>query len=189
LLLDYIFLSSRQRSWGAFSLKKISVGLKVNTKSIIQFKNQSSKTLTMAKNTVAADKVSKAKSKETTPTEKIIPLTGKALKLKLKELSDLSKSETAKGCGYYSIDKSGKVKVNLTKFYDAVLQSTGINVNENSKVDRRGREASYRATVHQNGQLLIGAAYTKALNLSPGDEFEIKIGYKHIHLKAIEKQS
>jgi AbrB-like transcriptional regulator len=177
---------------GAFCGRIFLVSLKVNTKSIIQFKNQSSKTpskiSTMAKNTASVEKVSKAKSKETSSTEKIIPLTGKALKLKLKELSDLPKSETAKGCGYYSIDKSGKVKVNLTKFYDAVLQSTGINVNEESRVDRRGREASYRATVHQNGQILIGAAYTKALNLSPGDEFEIKIGYKHIHLKAIEKQ-
>jgi AbrB-like transcriptional regulator len=130
-----------------------------------------------------------AKGEGASSGEKIIPLTGKALKLKLKELSNLSKSETAKGCGYYSIDKSGKVKVNLTKFYDAVLQSTGINVNEDARVDRRGREASYRATVHQNGQILIGAAYTKALNLSPGDEFEIKMGYKHIYLKAIEKKA
>jgi hypothetical protein len=139
--------------------------------------------------TASVGKVSKAKSQKVTPTEKVTPLTGKALKAKIKELSDLSKSETAKACGYYSIDKSGKVKVNLTKFYDAVLQSTGISVSETSHVDRRGREASYRATVHQNGQILIGAAYTKALNLSPGDEFEIKIGYKHIHLKAIEKEA
>ena len=143
----------------------------------------------MARIKTSVEKVSTAKSKETSTTDKIVPLTGKALKSKLKELADLPKSETAKGCGYYSIDKSGKVKVNLTKFYDAVLQSTGINVNEESRVDRRGREASYRATVHQNGQILIGAAYTKALNLSPGDEFEIRIGYKHIHLKAIDKQS
>jgi hypothetical protein len=145
--------------------------------------------ITAPTKTTSTGKVSKARASETAPTEKIVPLTGKALKIKLKELSDLSKSETAKGCGYYSIDKQGKVKVNLTKFYDAVLQSTGINVNEESRVDRRGREASYRATVHQNGQILIGAAYTKALNLSPGDEFEIKIGYKHIHLKAIEKEA
>jgi hypothetical protein len=102
-------------------------------------------------------------------------------------LVGLSKSETAKGCGYYTVSKDGTVKVNLTKFYDAVLQSEGINVDEKPKVDGRGREASYRATVHQNGQLLIGAAYTKALNLSPGDEFEIKLGYKHIHLRAITR--
>lgn len=51
----------------------------------------------MPRNTASVEKVSKAKSQETSPTEKIIPLTGKALKLKLKELSHLSKSETAKG--------------------------------------------------------------------------------------------
>jgi hypothetical protein len=141
------------------------------------------------KKVTSSGKTAKAKAEGVISGGKIVPLTGKALKLKLKELSNLSKSETAKGCGYYSIDKSGKVKVNLTKFYDAVLQSTGINVNEDARVDRRGREASYRATVHQNGQILIGAAYTKALNLSPGDEFEIKMGYKHIYLKAIEKKA
>lgn len=122
-------------------------------------------------------------------TEKIVPLAGKALTAKIKELSNLTKSETAKGCGYYSVAKDGKIKVNLTKFYDAVLQSQGINIDEKSKSDSRGREVSYLATVHQNGQILIGAAYTKAMNLVPGDEFEIKLGYKHIYLKAITKDS
>ncbi len=137
----------------------------------------------------ASKKASKAKSEAPAPVEKIIPLTGKALKAKVKELSSLTKSETAKACGYYSVAKDGKIKVNLTKFYDAVLQSKGINIDEKPKADGRGREASYRATVHQNGQLLIGAAYTRALNLAPGDEFEIKLGYKHINLKAIPKES
>ena len=139
------------------------------------------------KKTVAVKKAPKAKSEAESPAEKIVPLTGKALQAKLKELSNLTKSETAKGCGYYSVAKNGTVKVNLTKFYDAVLKSKGINIDEKPKVDGRGREASYLTTVHQNGQLLIGAAYTKALNLSPGDEFEIKLGYKHIHLRAITK--
>jgi hypothetical protein len=121
--------------------------------------------------------------------EKIVPLTGKALKAKLKELSHLKKSETAKACGYYSVAKDGKIKVSLTKFYDAVLQSQGISIDDKPKADGRGREASYLATVYKDGQILIGAAYTKALNLVPGDEFEIKMGYKHIHLKAIDKES
>jgi AbrB-like transcriptional regulator len=129
------------------------------------------------------------KSEAQAPVEKIVPLTGKALTAKIKELSDLTKSETAKGCGYYSIAKDGKIKVNLTKFYDAVLQSKGINIDKNNKVDGRGREASYRLTVNGSGQLLIGAAYTRALNLAPGDEFEIKLGYKHINLKAIPKEA
>jgi AbrB-like transcriptional regulator len=129
------------------------------------------------------------KSTPEAPIDKIIPLTGSALKAKLKELQHLSKTDTAKGCGYYAVGKDGKVKVNLKKFYDAVLQSEGINVDQKSSANRRGREASYQVTVHQNGQILIGAAYTKELNLVPGDEFEIKLGYKHIHLKAITKEA
>jgi AbrB-like transcriptional regulator len=126
-----------------------------------------------------------------TPIEKIVPLTGKALQAKIKQLSSLSKSETAKGCGYYSVAKDGTLKVNLKQFYDAVLQSKGININidKKPKTDGRGREATYRATVNGNGQILIGAVYTKALNLFPGDEFKIKMGYKHINLKAINKES
>jgi AbrB-like transcriptional regulator len=134
-------------------------------------------------------KASKAKSETAAPVEKVIPLTGKALKAKLKELSSLTKSETAKGCGYYSVAKDGKIRVNLKQFYDAVLQSQGISVDEKSKADGRGRGASYRATINGNGQILIGATYTKALNLVPGDVFEIKLGYKHINLKAIDKKS
>jgi hypothetical protein len=144
----------------------------------------------MARTTAPTNKKApKAKPEVQAPVEKIVPLTGKALKAKLKELSSLSKSETAKGCGYYSVAKNGTVKVNLKQFYDAVLQSKGINIDEKPKADGRGREASYRATVNGNGQILIGAVYTKALNLFPGDEFEIKMGYKHINLKAIDKKA
>jgi hypothetical protein len=144
----------------------------------------------MARTTAPTNKKApKAKPEVQAPVEKIVPLTGKALKAKLKELSSLSKSETAKGCGYYSVAKNGTVKVNLKQFYDAVLQSKGINIDEKPKADGRGREASYRATVNGNGQILIGAVYTKALNLFPGDEFEIKMGYKHINLKAIDKEA
>jgi hypothetical protein len=145
----------------------------------------------MARTTAPTNKKApKAKSEAPAPVEKIIPLTGKALQAKIKELSSLSKSETAKGCGYYSVAKDGTVKVNLKQFYDAVLQSKGININvdKKPKADGRGREATYRATVNGNGQILIGAVYTKALNLVPGDEFEIKMGYKHINLKAINKE-
>jgi hypothetical protein len=144
----------------------------------------------MARTTAPTNKKA-PKAKSEAPVEKIIPLTGKALQAKIKELASLSKSETAKGCGYYSVAKDGTVKVNLKQFYDAVLQSKGININvdKKPKADGRGREATYRATVNGNGQILIGAVYTKALNLVPGDEFEIKMGYKHINLKAIDKEA
>ncbi len=54
---------------------------------------------------------------------------------------------------------------------------------------RRGREPTYRVSVHKNGQIVIGSTYTEQMGLKPGDEFVIKLGYKHIHLKQIEDDS
>lgn len=114
------------------------------------------------------------------------PLTGKALLAKVKELSNLPRRERAKQCGYYTVTKSNQVRVNLTDFYDALLSARGIPLSPESPKDGRGREPTYRVSVHQNGQIVIGATYTKAMGLQPGDEFEIKLGYKHIHLIQID---
>jgi AbrB-like transcriptional regulator len=131
-----------------------------------------------------------AKKKTPIPAvEPIVPLVGRALTDKVKELSHLPRRETAKGCGYYSLSKEGKVRVNLSEFYDAVLHAKGINLEDKIGGDGRGREATYRVTVHQNGQIVIGSAYTKVMKISPGDEFDIKLGYKHIYLKATEKEA
>lgn len=113
------------------------------------------------------------------------PLTGKALLQKVKELSHLPRRETAKHCGYYSI-KNGQTRVNLTDFYDALLVAKGVPLDPEGMKDGRGREATYKVTVHRNGQIVIGSTYTQEMGLIPGDEFEIKLGYKHIHLKQIE---
>jgi hypothetical protein len=112
------------------------------------------------------------------------PLTGKALLQKVKELSNVPRRETAKACGYYSTAKNDKIRVNLADFYDALLAAKGVAIE--SPKDGRGREASYRVSVHQNGQIVIGANYTQELGLTPGDEFEIKLGYKHIRLVKVE---
>jgi AbrB-like transcriptional regulator len=114
------------------------------------------------------------------------PLTGKALLQKVKELSHLPRRETAKRCGYCTVTKNNQTRVNLTDFYDAVLAAKGVPLNPEGTKDGRGREPTYRVSVHQNGQIVIGSTYTKAMNLKPGDEFEIKLGYKHIHLKQVD---
>lgn len=113
------------------------------------------------------------------------PLTGKELLQKVKELTHLNKRDTAKECGYYTITKTGKTRIDLTGFYDALLAARGISLEPEKKKDGRGREATYRVSVHKNGQIVIGAAYTQEMGLKPGDEFEIKVGYKHIHLKQV----
>ncbi|HEY9650417.1 MAG TPA: AbrB family transcriptional regulator [Coleofasciculaceae cyanobacterium] len=114
------------------------------------------------------------------------PLTGKALLQKVKELSHLPRRETAKRCGYYTVTKNDQTRVNLTDFYDAVLAAKGVPLDPEGTKDGRGREPTYRVSVHKNGQIVIGATYTQAMGLKPGDEFEIKLGYKHIHLKQLD---
>lgn len=113
-------------------------------------------------------------------------LTGKALLKKVKELEHLSREEKAKTCGYYTITKKGVTRVNMMKFLNALIDAEGIQIDSTQSGNGRGgRSASYRITVQSNGNLLIGSAYTKQMGLKPGDEFEISLGRKHIHLKQL----
>lgn len=115
------------------------------------------------------------------------PLTGKALLQKVKELSHLSSREKARRCGYQTVGKNSQVRVNLGDFYEALLAARGISLGTEGAKDGRGREPTYRVSVHKNGQIVIGATYTEKMGLKPGDEFEIKLGYKHIHLIQVDR--
>ncbi len=121
--------------------------------------------------------------------EKPKPLTGKALLQRLKDIGPTTRKEAARLCGYYRITTSGELKVDLSRFYSAIIKARGVELEPEHGADNhnvRGRSPSYRVTVHQNGQIVIGAAYTKAMHLKPGDTFLIKRGYKHIHLYLLE---
>lgn len=117
------------------------------------------------------------------------PLTGEALLNKVKQLDHLSKEEKARECGYYTTTKNGVERVNMMKFLNALIEAEGIQLDgKSSSNGRGGRSASYRITVQSNGNLLIGSAYTKQMNLKPGDEFEISLGRKHIRLKQLDTE-
>ena len=118
------------------------------------------------------------------------PLTGQQLLEKVKELGDKSKEDKAIECGYYTFTSKGVMRVNMMKFYNALIDAEGgVQLDrKQSKNGRGGRSASYRITVQSNGNLLIGAAYTKQMDLKPGDEFEISLGRKHIHLRQVEDE-
>lgn len=117
------------------------------------------------------------------------PLSGEALLKKVKELEHLSKEEKAKECGYYTLTKNGVERVNMMKFLNALIDAEGIELDGKQNGNGRGgRSASYRISVQSNGNLLIGSAYTKQMDLRPGDEFEISLGRKHIHLRQIDLQ-
>ena len=114
------------------------------------------------------------------------PLVGSTLINKVKELGTLSKEEKAKKCGYYTVTKNGVQRVNMMKFLNALIDAEGIELDSTSNGQGRGgRSASYRISVQSNGNLLIGSAYTKKMGLEQGDEFEITLGRKHIHLRQI----
>jgi hypothetical protein len=117
------------------------------------------------------------------------PLTGESLLQKVKDLGTLSKEEKARACGYYATTKSGVERVNMMKFLNALIDAEGINLDGKSKDfnSRGGRNASYKITVQSNGNLLIGAAYTKQMDLNPGDEFKITLGRKHIRLTQLDE--
>ena len=110
-------------------------------------------------------------------------LTGAELLAKVKDLGDVSKTDLATACGYVSKKKDGSDRVNFTAFYEALLNAKGIELGGGSAgIGKGGRKLSYVATVQGNGNLLIGKAYTAMLDLKPGDQLEIKLGRKQIHL-------
>lgn len=115
------------------------------------------------------------------------PLTGEPLVEKVKTLGSLSKEEKARACGYSTTTKKGVERVNMMKFLNALIDAEGIALDSSGNGHGRGgRSASFRISVQSNGNLLIGAAYTKKMSLTPGDEFEITLGRKHIHLKQVD---
>ncbi len=134
--------------------------------------------------------VKKAKSEVKNEGEIITkPLTGKALLQRLKEIPGLSRSAKARECGYVSVAKNGNNRVNISEFLNAILEARGVSLGSDNGKDGRGREATYRVSVHKNGTFVIGANYTEKMGLKAGDEFEIKLGDKHIHLKQIGSES
>ncbi|MBO0350971.1 AbrB family transcriptional regulator [Phormidium pseudopriestleyi FRX01] len=122
--------------------------------------------------------------------KKMEPLVGEDLLQKVKDLENLSKEEKARECGYYTVTKNGVERVNMMKFLNALIDAEGIELDgKQNGQGRGGRSASYRISVQSNGNLLIGSAYTKQMDLNPGDEFEISLGRKHIHLRQVDKDS
>ncbi len=141
---------------------------------------------TESKQTPTEPEQQKTESKQT----KVKPLAGVELLHKVKELETCSKEDKARVCGYYSVNKNGLERINMMQFLNALIDAEGIDLDGHSDgKGGGGRSASYRVAVQSNGNLLVGSAYTKQLGLKPGDEFEIALGRKHIHLKQIEAAS
>ncbi|MFO7630259.1 MAG: AbrB family transcriptional regulator [Prochlorococcaceae cyanobacterium] len=114
-------------------------------------------------------------------------LTGSELLAKVKELSDVSKSELVRSCGYVSTKKNGAERLNFTAFYESLLEAKGVSLGDGpgKGLGKGGRKLAYNTKVQFNGNLMVGKAYTAMLDLKPGDEFEIRLGKKQIRLVPI----
>ena len=100
------------------------------------------------------------------------PLTGRALLAHVKDLGPQpSKTEMARSSGYVSITKNGSERVNYTAFYEALLQAKGMLTEPDQTGGRRVR---YETKVQFNGNLMVGAAYTRRSGFEPGDWFKIR---------------
>ncbi|WP_287128598.1 AbrB family transcriptional regulator [Candidatus Cyanaurora vandensis] len=117
-----------------------------------------------------------------------VVLSGRELLKKVEELSAVSsKKEIARACGYVTKTKGGKERVNVMKFMNSLLSAKGLTIDPETNGTRGGRTANFRIQVQKNGNLLVGAAYTREMELEPGTEFEISLGRKHIKLIKVNK--
>ena len=125
------------------------------------------------------------KKKLTSPTK---PLTGQALLEQIKNLEAFTREEKARRCGYSSLNADGSERLHMVKFMNALLEAEGIDVDgqgSSSRKSKQGRNMSFRVSVQANGNILIGSTYTKLMSLEPGDQFEVSLGRKHIHLNQV----
>lgn len=65
-------------------------------------------------------------------------LTGPDLLAKVKELSDASKSDLVRDCGYVSYKKDGTERLNFTAFYEALLNAKGSTLAHPPRLAKEG---------------------------------------------------
>jgi AbrB-like transcriptional regulator len=114
-----------------------------------------------------------------------VALTGDELLKLIKENVGASGKQLAEQAGYTTTAKTRQVRVKMLAFQNAVLSANKINFKDTpseSKGVRGGRKASFLIQVQNNGNLLIGSAYTKRMGLEPGTYFTIQPGRKQIKL-------
>jgi hypothetical protein len=121
-----------------------------------------------------------------TTTGKPKPLTGQELLDKVTSMGNADPKEKARACGYVTYTKNGQERVNLMQFNNALLKAIGVDLGTSDENGSRGRAPTFRVSVHKNGNILIGAVYTKKMGLKPGDQFEIKLGHHNIKLERVD---
>lgn len=102
-------------------------------------------------------------------------LTGSDLIQFVKANPDFNRSQLARGAGYVATTESGKTKVLVQQFYDALLEAQGMPIKNGHPGITNGKAAKHMTTVHKSGILLIGKTYVAEFGAEPGDVFGIEV--------------
>ncbi|MBC7881778.1 MAG: AbrB family transcriptional regulator [Anaerolineae bacterium] len=119
-------------------------------------------------------------------------LTGNELLQLVKSNPGKSARQLAELAGYVKVSKAGQSQIKVLEFQKALLSANKIHFHadeDETSAVRGGRKANFRIQVQKNGNLLIGAAYTKRMGLEPGQTFKIEPGRKHLKLIQVEDGS
>lgn len=110
-------------------------------------------------------------------------LIGDDLLARLKELGDVSKTEKAAACGYFSYKSNGTIRYNYTAMYQAISEANGVPLERKVKGKR---SLKWQAQVLTTGAILVGSRYVEELGLKPGDKIGLTRSGKKLILEAVE---
>jgi len=111
-------------------------------------------------------------------------LEGKALLAKIRSLSDASKADIVRACGYVSRKRNGTARLEFRVFYEALLEARGLQVatraseeilNRSSRAKRAKDNKSFHVLVSEEDSVLLTRRCARQLDLQPGDRFCIRL--------------
>ena len=91
----------------------------------------------------------------------------------------LNQTELAAGAGYVKSTATGRTRILVKAFYNALLAAQGMTI-EVGKAP--GKAAQFETAVHKSGIILLGKTYSKRFGIEPGDVLEIVLEDDAIHL-------
>lgn len=112
---------------------------------------------------------------------------GKELVAFVQANPEMSRTQLARSAGYLGVSKTGKPRVLVQAFYDALTEAQGLSIKNGHPGIGAGKAAQYATTVHKSGIVLVGKAYTAEFGAEPGDVFGIEIREDGIWLQLKER--
>jgi len=122
-------------------------------------------------------------------------LEGKVLLAKIKSLSDASKADIVRACGYVSRKKNGSERLDFRAFLEALVEARRLQVasreseerlNQSSRSKHVKGNKSLQVLVAKEGSVLLTRGCVRQLDLQPGDKFCVRLDSGAIILDPVD---